>query len=479
MPTSPSKLTTDESTRSAVDIRFISFTTDETFNSALSDPSSPAFTERANLVKTKLEPILKKKFSNFNNLTVTRFRSGSIITDMNLYYTNIGGIPTDDEIIITIRTADTGFNITNVFVTNFATTTTTPTTPTTTAEVPTTIIKTSTITTTTSSTKTPTMTTTTLRPTTTIPQPIPTTLNTTIITTTTPRPTTTTTTARPTTTTTTAAATTTVAPNRPPPIVEMNIGLQYAYVPVLSDSKSNEFKQLAAIVAAVLDEIYKVLYGSRFIRTIVIAFKPLARRAADNTQADVQLVFNENSTKPVPAGEEVVQVLKNVAEKNNTYTVLFDATTITLVNQPYNVPVQFRTNGTFVAALSNTSSDLFTNRSVIIQKGLNPFFIQDFFKTFNILTMSNFSNGGPRANSGTILNFMNVAFANAGGLPNITQIGQTMLRAARNNSLPFMIFTDDIIVNGTLISSSDVSTKISMFMACFMVAVSLLFTWSS
>ncbi|XP_053475661.1 uncharacterized protein LOC128604515 [Ictalurus furcatus] len=259
----------------------------------------------------------------------------------------------------------------------------------------------------------------------------------------------------------------------------MNVGLKEPYVPALSDSKSNEFKKLAAIVTAVLDEIYKALYGPLFIRTIVLAFKPLARRAADNTQADVQLVFNENSTKPVPAGDEIVQVLKNAAENNNTNTNLFDATTITLVNQPYNIPVQFRTNGTFVAALSNTSSDLFINRSVIIQQGLKPFFIEDFTKTFSILTMSNFSNGGPRANSDTILNFMDVAFASSGGLPNITQIGQTMLRAARNNSLPFTIFTNNITVNGTLISASDVSSKISVFMACFMVTVSLLFTSSS
>ncbi|KAF4071400.1 hypothetical protein AMELA_G00272750 [Ameiurus melas] len=384
-PTTPSKLTTVESTTGAVDVRYISFTTDETFNSTLSDPSSPAFNERANLVKTKLEPIFKKQFSSFINLTVLRFRSGSIITDMNLFYTIIGGIPTDVAIITTLQTANTGFNMTNISVTNFISTTTTPTTPTTTAKVPTTISRTT-----------------------------------------------------------------------------------------LSDSNSNEFKNLAAKVSVMLDKIYKALYGPRFIRTVVIAFKPLTKRAADNTQADVQLVFSENSITPIPAGDEIVQALKNAAESNS----LIDATAITVVNEPFNIPVQFRTNGTFVAALSNTSSNLFANRSGIVQQGLNPFFTEDFPKTFSILTMSNFSNGGLRTTE-TILNFMNVAFARSGGFPNINQIGQTMLRAARNNSLPFKIFTDSITVNGTLISASDISSKISVFMACFMVTVSLLFTSSS
>ncbi|MCJ8749054.1 hypothetical protein PDJAM_G00171760 [Pangasius djambal] len=259
----------------------------------------------------------------------------------------------------------------------------------------------------------------------------------------------------------------------------MSVGLKYTYVPELSNPQTKEFKLLADLVVKVLDQIYKALYGPLFIRTIVLAFKPQSKRADENTQAEVQLVFNENSTKPVPAGEEVVNALKEVAENNNNFNVQFDANSITVINEPYNIPVQFRTNGTFVVDLSNTNSDLFTNRSIMIKTGLTPFFTDDFPTAFSILTMKNYSNGGPKGNSDSILNFMDLAFARSGELPNNTQIGETMLRAARNNSLPFKIFTNDIIVNGTLISSSDVSSKISVLMACFMVAVSLLFTWSS
>ncbi|KAF5902218.1 cell wall protein DAN4-like, partial [Clarias magur] len=58
-------------------------------------------------------------------------------------------------------------------------------------------------------------------------------------------------------------------------------------------------------------------------------------------------------------------------------------------------------------------------------------------------------NGGIFANSDSILSFMDLVFANSAGVPNVTQIGNTMLRAARNDSLPFKIFINDIIVNGT------------------------------
>ncbi|XP_027013874.1 uncharacterized protein LOC113650041 [Tachysurus fulvidraco] len=259
----------------------------------------------------------------------------------------------------------------------------------------------------------------------------------------------------------------------------MNVGLQYPYASELSDTNSKEFKELAVTVIQVLEVIYKNKYGSRLKLIIIIAFRPMTKRAANNTEAEVQLVFNENSTIPIPTGEDVVSVLKNIADNNNTFAVTFDPNAVTLLNQPYSVGVRFRTNGTFVNDFSKIGSDLFTNRTIMIKNGLTPYFIADFRTTFSILTMSNYSNGTDRslrAANDSILNFMDLAFARSGGNPNITQIAQTIIRAAKNDSLPFKIYLTDIIVNGTVFSSSDVSSKISVLMACFMVAVSLLFT---
>ncbi|XP_060773069.1 uncharacterized protein LOC132883442 isoform X3 [Neoarius graeffei] len=233
-------------------------------------------------------------------------------------------------------------------------------------------------------------------------------------------------------------------------------------------------------MAKVLNLIYKKLFGPRFLRSIIRAFRPQNRRADDFTEADVELVFNKSSTEPLPSPDEVVKGLKDVAENNNTFEVEFDATAISVINEPHKVPVQFRTNGTFEASLSDSSSDLFTNRALMIKTGLSPFFVADFPTAFTILTISNFSNGVLKEQTDSIMTFINLYFAHSAELPNNTQIGKTILRAANDTSLPFKIFLNDIIVNGTpVISSSDVSSKINMFMACFMVAVSLLFTWSS
>ncbi|GAA6111491.1 uncharacterized protein LOC113650041 [Tachysurus ichikawai] len=259
----------------------------------------------------------------------------------------------------------------------------------------------------------------------------------------------------------------------------MNVGLQYPYISQLSDQKSKEFQKLAFTLKHVLELIYRSKYGLRFKAIFIIAFRPMTKRAVNNTEAEVQVVFNENSTIPIPNGEEVVSVLKNIADNNNTFAVTFDSSAITLVSEPYSVGVQFRTNGTFVNDFSKIGSDLFTNRTIMIKNGLTPYFIADFPTTFSILTMSNYSNGTDRslrAASDSILNFMDLAFAKSGGNPNITQIAQTIIRAAKNDSLPFKIFLTNFIVDGTVFSSSDVSSKISVLMACFMVAVSLLFT---
>ncbi|GAA6085954.1 uncharacterized threonine-rich GPI-anchored glycoprotein PJ4664.02-like [Tachysurus ichikawai] len=93
--------------------------------------------------------------------------------------------------------------------------------------------------------------------------------------------------------------------------------------------------------------------------------------------------------------------------------------------------------------------------------------------------MLNYSTGTFKAVDDTILNSMDLAFSSSAGNPNTTQIAQTMFRAAKNGTLPFGISITTITVNGTVFNSGDVSSRISVLMACFMVAVSLLFTRSS
>lgn len=77
------------------------------------------------------------------------------------------------------------------------------------------------------------------------------------------------------------------------------------------------------------------------------------------------------------------------------------------------------------------------------------FCTMNFNKTLYLFQSSNGTDRSLRAASDSILNFMDLAFAKSGGNPNITQIAQTIIRAAKNDSLPFKIFLTNFIVDGT------------------------------
>ncbi|XP_066505697.1 poly(A) polymerase-like [Hoplias malabaricus] len=298
----------------------------------------------------------------------------------------------------------------------------------------------------------------------------------------TPTTTTTTITTASTTAFTTTTTTTIPAQTRPPPAVALQIVIQQVYVVELADPQSAAFQTLAVEVIASFDVVYKTRYGSLFLRTIVLAFRPGTTRA-QNVEADVQLIFNENSTKPLPDATDIVSTLKNaISNPSSGFNLTVDLNSITVVSVPQTVSVIFLTNGTFVTALSDSNSSLFANRSIMIKTGLEPFFTADYPSVFSSLTISNFSDGGFISNRiTTIQNSMVLSFGASATVPISTQIGQTIIRAAKNNSLPFQIFTSKIIVNGTVISSGNmaISINMSIFTASFMVVLSLLITSSS
>ncbi|KAJ3609375.1 hypothetical protein NHX12_023898, partial [Muraenolepis orangiensis] len=71
---SPTTAVQSASTSTLVDVR-LKFRSSfgETFSAALSDPSSPAFKERATQIKSGLEPFYKSAFTSFDSLEVTEF----------------------------------------------------------------------------------------------------------------------------------------------------------------------------------------------------------------------------------------------------------------------------------------------------------------------------------------------------------------------------------------------------------------------
>ncbi|XP_063042550.1 mucin-2-like [Engraulis encrasicolus] len=310
---------------------------------------------------------------------------------------------------------------------------------------------------TTSTTPTTTTTTTTTTPTTTTTTPTTTTTTTT--------PTTTTTTTTPTTTTTTTAATTTttVAP-RPPPTVEVALVIIVVYQPALANPASPEFKQEAEKVETQLFVVYSQKYGSRFVRAIVIAFS-LGGSRTDNVNTDVELVFNEASTEPLPQSTDVVQTLTDAVNDPSAtnFTLSVDASSIQVTSAPKSKGMpSFRTNETFTSDLLLSTSAAFQSKCSSVKKELEPFFIEDFPNNFTSLACTAFSNG-------SIIHMTDITFTSNSTMPSDSQIIATLTKAAVNGTLTFTILE----INGTAVSSAEVSSRVNLLSACGLVLLSL------
>ncbi|CAI5668771.1 unnamed protein product [Oreochromis niloticus] len=103
----------------------------ETFTLDLRNSSSPAFKNRSSLIVTTLEPIYNKTFSSYYSMEVTQFRSGSIITDIDIRFlsTSVPNNTDIEKVLINAAPNITAFNITNVVVSDPAASTVNTTTP--------------------------------------------------------------------------------------------------------------------------------------------------------------------------------------------------------------------------------------------------------------------------------------------------------------------------------------------------------------
>nr|XP_055068285.1 uncharacterized protein LOC129449942 [Misgurnus anguillicaudatus] len=230
------------------------------------------------------------------------------------------------------------------------------------------------------------------------------------------------------------------------------------------------------------EPVYRSKYGSLFVRIIVVSFRGVVRtRMAQNVEAEIQVVFNETSPQTIPSDTEVAEDLK-AAAANATFqqNLPIYLNSITVTKQMQRIPVTFLTNGTYVPALLDSASNDFLIRSSMIKLWLEPFFITDYKASFSVLYLTNYSsyskNTGLKVNIPTIKNGMDLTFPANTILPNDTQIVNTMLRAAYNETLPFKIFTYEIVVNGTAFSSGEASSRTSMLTASLLVVLSLLVT---
>ncbi|TRY65489.1 hypothetical protein DNTS_021722 [Danionella cerebrum] len=300
-------------------------------------------------------------------------------------------------------------------------------------------------------------------------------------TTTTSMPTTTTTAttvSKPTTATTTTTTIPTTTAIHLSPLVILEMIILVDFTTDLEDSQSSAFKNLANQVERDCDKVYKQKYGSLFIRVLVLAFSGVTKvRAVQYVRATVEILFNQNSTEPIPDNSNIVEALKDAVQTPSSgFSLSVDPPSIKVIRSMQIVAVTILTNGSFVSGLTNKSSNAFRSRASMIKTGLEPFFFEDFPMSFSILSLTNFSPAPVKSRIlPTIQNSMDLAFASESNVPNNTQIVNTIVRAARDNTLPFQIYTYQIIVNNTVFSSAHLSSRINVFSASILIALALLF----
>ncbi|XP_016312244.1 histone deacetylase complex subunit SAP130-A-like [Sinocyclocheilus anshuiensis] len=182
------------------------------------------------------------------------------------------------------------------------------------------------------------------------------------------------------------------------------------------------------------------------INTQQLSIKPLPGTRAEENY--LELEFSQTSTEPIPSNTDSLETLKEAAATPTSgFNLTIDVTTINVIKSVQIIPLTILTNGNFVAALSNKSSTEFQNRASLIKTGLEPFFFADYPTSFSTLSLTNISDAGVKLRSvPSLQNSMDVVFGADAVLPNSTQTVNTVVRAARNNTLPFQIFISSIVV---------------------------------
>ncbi|XP_063045696.1 uncharacterized protein LOC134439721 isoform X1 [Engraulis encrasicolus] len=284
------------------------------------------------------------------------------------------------------------------------------------------------------------------------------------ITTTTVAPTTTT-------TTTTIATTTTATSSTPRFIVGIRMLLLNAFISDYNNPQSSAYQQQAASIVSWCTPIYSQRYGSMFVRVVVISLRSSIRYRQANTEAEIQVEFDQNAPENAPTSSDVALAIQQEASSTSN-PIDVDINNIEVTRAPQVMSnAQFTTSENFVLSLLSINSTSYRNRAALIKEELEPFFHEDYSPDFICLTPETFSVGTVQSNS--ILHQSELHFTYNATLPSATDVYNTMLRAARSGKLSINI----ISVDGKDVSASssgDVSSKINLFTTCSLTLLSLL-----
>ncbi|XP_022624556.1 cell wall integrity and stress response component 4-like [Seriola dumerili] len=113
-PTNTTSVPATTTTAEAVTTRQLTFrSVGETFTSDLQDTSSAAFTSRASLIKSTLEPFYQQEFPSFRSLNVVSFSNGSIINNMDIGFASTS-VPNNTQIANVLVNAASNITTFNV-----------------------------------------------------------------------------------------------------------------------------------------------------------------------------------------------------------------------------------------------------------------------------------------------------------------------------------------------------------------------------
>ncbi|XP_054656619.1 mucin-2-like [Dunckerocampus dactyliophorus] len=115
------------------------------------------------------------------------------------------------------------------------------------------------------------------------------------------------------------------------PIVFVEAIVEEPFVPEFNDPNSEQYQTLQSQVVSICDFIFLEAFGSIFIRTTVIGFRP----QMGNTQVEVELQFNNSvSSDQIPEADVVVDTLvQAVNNPNNTFNLTIDPDSIAVISE--------------------------------------------------------------------------------------------------------------------------------------------------
>jgi len=235
----------------------------------------------------------------------------------------------------------------------------------------------------------------------------------------------------------------------------MSFVMTKTYIADYSNPQTEAYQTLAASIVSWSTPIYQAKYGTRFFRVAVKSLRAVARFRADNTEAEMDVEFDQSVPDVIPDTTEVLEQLK---QEPSPADLAVDTSSISVLREPQLIAnVQFTTtNESSAITLATVNSTVYRETTSKIKSELEPFFLEDYSTNFVSLNPTSYTDGTVFTNS--YVTQSNLYFTYNATLPSATAIYNTMVRAATSGNLTFNI----VSVNGTVVSSGDITSRISL-----------------